>query len=470
MGAPEYWLSRLLIERSLALLYLVAFLAALNQFRPLLGERGLLPVARFVAEVPFRRAPSLFHIRYSDRLLQAVCWAGLLVAALLLVGIPQAGPPWVPLACWLTLWILYLSIVNVGQVFYGFGWESVLLEAGFLAALLGSARHAPPVLIVFLARWLLFRLEFGAGLIKIRGDECWRRLTCLFYHHETQPMPNPLSWYFHRSPRWVHRLEVAGNHVLQLLVPFGVFAPQPVAGWAGLAILVHQGWLILSGNFAWLNFIAVSLALSTFTNEQLAIILPLDVPELAPVPGWLAVATVACTVLFAVLSYWPVRNLLARGQKMNVSFNPLHLVNSYGAFGSVTRTRFEIVIEGAELAGPVDEVRWREYEFKGKPTDPYRRPPQVAPYHLRLDWLMWFAAMTGPLSHPWMLELVNRLLRNDGPTLRLLKTNPFPEEPPAVVRASLYRYRFSTRRERKQTGAWWVRSREGDYLPPMGLE
>lgn len=469
VSAPEYWLSRLLLERALGLLYLVAFVVALNQFRPLLGERGLLPVPSFVAAVPFRRAPSLFHFRYSDRLLWVVCWIGVALAALLVAGVPQQGPAWVPMLCWLTLWVLYLSIVNVGQVFYGFGWESVLLEAGFLAAFLGSASHSPPLVMIFLFRWMLFRLEFGAGLIKIRGDECWRRLTCLYYHHETQPMPNPLSWHFHRSPAWIHRLEVAGNHVLQLVVPFGLFAPQPVAGLVGLAVIAHQGWLILSGNFAWLNFVAVALAFSAFSDAQLGAVIPAQPPDLAPMPGWLAAAAIACTLLVVVLSYWPVRNLLARRQRMNVSFNPLHLVNSYGAFGTVTRERYEIVLEGTEDPEGPPESEWREYEFKGKPGDPSRRPPQVAPYHLRLDWLMWFAAMTAPWNHPWVLELIERLLRNDAPTLKLLRGNPFPDQPPALVRASLYRYRFTTRKERKQTGAWWVRDWVGEYLPPISL-
>lgn len=469
LSAPEYWLSRLMLERALGLLYLVAFVVALNQFRPLLGERGLLPVTRFVTAVPFSRTPSLFHFHYSDRLLSVVSWVGIVLASLLVAGVPQQGPWWAPMVCWLTLWVLYLSIVNVGQVFYAFGWESLLLEVGFLAAFLGSADTVPPILIIFLLRWTLFRLEFGAGLIKIRGDECWRRLTCLYYHHETQPMPNPLSWFFHRAPGWLHRLEGAGNHLLQLVVPFGLFAPQPVAGAAGLAVAVHQAWLILSGNFSWLNFLAVTLAFSAFTDAQLDSVVPVDAPELAPMPVGLGVAVIAGTVLVGVFSWWPVRNLLSRNQKMNVSFNPLHLVNSYGAFGSVTRQRYEIVIEGTGDPEGTPDPEWREYEFKGKPGDPGRRPPQLAPYHLRLDWLMWFAAMAAPWSHPWIAELVERLLVNDSSTLRLLRFNPFPDRPPLRVRATRYRYRFTTRRERKETGAWWVRHWAGEYLPPIGL-
>lgn len=260
--APEYWLSRLLFQRGLAAVYLVAFLTAALQFRPLLGERGMLPIPLFVRRAPFRRAPSLFHLRYSDRLFAACAWTGCAVAAALLAGADSLLPLWAAMALWLAPWALYLSIVNVGQTWYGFGWESLLLETGFLAVFLGNDEVASPVVVLFLLRWLLFRVEFGAGLIKMRGDACWRKLTCLYHHHETQPMPGPLSWYFHRLPKPLHRVEAAANHVTQLVVPFLLFAPQPVATAAAAAMTATQLWLVLSGNFAWLNWITVVLAVS----------------------------------------------------------------------------------------------------------------------------------------------------------------------------------------------------------------
>ena len=470
LQAPDYWLSRLLLEHALAAIYLVAFAVAINQFRPLLGERGLLPVPDFLAEIPFRASPSLFHLHYSDRLLMAVAWLGAVVSAAILFGALDVAPVWVAIPAWLALWALYLSIVNVGQVFYSFGWETLLLEAGFLAVFLGAGPTAPPLLVIWLYRWLLFRVEFGAGLIKMRGDPCWRDLTCLHYHHETQPMPNPLSWYFHHLPRQLHKIEVAGNHFSQLIVPFGLFAPQPVAGIAGAIVFVTQCWLILSGNFSWLNLLTLTLAFSAFDNAELARVLPVQVPGLAPLPIWWQVLVIGLTVLVAALSYRPVRNLLSRRQLMNTSFEPLHLVNTYGAFGSITRQRYEVVVEGTKdpAAGP--GAYWEEYEFKGKPGNPMRRPPQIAPYHLRLDWLMWFAAMGSPRQHRWFLELVRKLLSNDGPTLKLLAHNPFPERPPCAIRAALVEYRFTSHEEKKRTGAWWVRTPVGDYLPAVALE
>jgi hypothetical protein len=468
LEAPDYSLARLAIERGLGVIYFVAFLVALKQFAPLLGERGLLPVPQFVAYVPFRASPSLFHLRYSDRLLRACAWVGLGLSLLVVAGVPDGWPLALEVVPWIVLWALYLSIVNVGQTFYSFGWETLLLEAGFLAIFLGPTDTAAPLPLVILMRWLVFRLEFGAGLIKMRGDACWRDLTCLYYHHETQPMPNPLSWYFHQIPRALHRAEVLGNHAAQLVVPWLLFAPQPVATVAGLVIVGTQSWLILSGNFSWLNFITIVLAFSAFDDAALGRVLPVAHPAVeTSLPQ--AILVIAITALVFVLSYRPARNLLSSGQLMNSSFDPLHLVNTYGAFGSVTKRRYEVIIEGTADEDPTAASEWKEYEFKAKPGDVRRRPPQYAPYHLRLDWLMWFAAFSSPRYHEWFMPLLGRLLEGDGPTLALMGRNPFPDGPPRVVRARLWLYRFTTPEERRRTGAWWDRTFVREYAPAVSL-
>lgn len=462
--APDYWLSRIVFQRGLAGLYLVAFLSAALQFRALIGERGMLPVPEYLRRVEPRRAPSLFHWRYSDRLFSAVSWSGAALALALVAGAGDAVPLAVSMLWWAVLWALYLSIVNVGQTWYGFGWESLLLEAGFLAVFLGNDDTAPPVLVLWLLRWLLFRVEFGAGLIKIRGDRCWRNLTCLYFHHETQPMPGPLSWFFHHLPRPLHRVEVAANHVVQLLVPVLLFTPQPVATVAAGLMVATQLWLVLSGNFAWLNWLTIVLALSAMDGSLVVG----EHPQPDP-PVWFVVAVVAVTALVLVRSYRPARNLLSRRQAMNRSYDPFHLVNSYGAFGTVGRIRDEIVVEGTDDPVPREDTVWKEYGFKGKPGDPRRLPRQFAPYHLRLDWLMWFAALSPVYAREWFGPFVERLLDGDRDTLRLLRHNPFPDAPPALVRARLYRYRYTTWRELRETGAWWHRTLVREYLPPVGL-
>ncbi|KAA1251925.1 lipase maturation factor family protein [Mycobacterium simiae] len=469
-SAPEYLLGRLVLERGVAAIYLTAFVASALQFRALIGEHGMLPVPGYLAGRSFWRTPSIFHFGYSDRLFAGVCWCGAALSATIIVGVVDRVPLWAAMLLWLTLWGLYLSIVNVGQLWYGFGWESLLLEAGFLTVFLGNEQVAPPTLTLLLVRWLLFRVEYGAGLIKLRGDPCWRNLTCLYYHHETQPMPGPLSWFFHRMPKPLHRVEVAGNHFAQLVVPFGLFAPQPIASVAAAIIIVTQLWLVLSGNFSWLNWLTILLACSAIDPSAAAALAPITVrPTLPAPPLWFTalVLVLAAAVLF--LSYWPVRNMLSNRQRMNMSFNPFHLVNTYGAFGSISRVRREVVIEGTDEPEITGQTAWKEYEFKGKPGSLRRLPRQWAPYHLRLDWLMWFAALSPGYALPWMTPLLTRLLRNDRATLKLLRHNPFPDSPPRYVRAQLYEYRFTTVAELRRDRAWWHRTLIGRYVSPMSL-
>ncbi|MEV6544752.1 lipase maturation factor family protein [Streptomyces sp. NPDC051665] len=461
--APDYWLSRLVFQRALAGVYLVAFLTAARQFRALIGERGMLPVPRFLVRTPFRQAPGIFQLHYTDRFFAACAWTGCAVSAVLAAGLDSRLPLWAGMLLWLVPWVLYLSIVNVGQTWYAFGWESLLLEVGFLAVFLGNDKVAPPVVVLFLLRWILFRVEFGAGLIKLRGDACWRKLTCLDFHHETQPMPGPLSWFFHRLPRPLHRVEVAANHVTQLVVPVLVFTPQPIATAAASLMIATQLWLVLSGNFSWLNWITIVLALS-------AIRFPHTPPPVPDPPLWYEVVVIAVAALLLWLGHRPVRNMISRRQIMNRSFDPLHLVNSYGAFGTVSRIRHEVVVEGTTDAVPREDSDWREYEFRGKPGDPRRWPRQFAPYHLRLDWMMWFAALSPGYADPWFGALVERLLENDRDTLRLLRRSPFPPDaPPHFVRARLFRYRYTSWRELRETGACWERTFVREYLPPTRL-
>jgi Lipase maturation factor len=468
LSAPEYWLGRLILERGTAVVYVFAFVAAARQFPALIGEHGLLPVPRYLARHSFIRTPSVFHLHYSDRFFATVAWSGAALAAGMAAGLADVVPLGVTVLLWLLLWVVYLSIVNVGQTWYSFGWESLLLEMGFLAIFLGDDRIAPPVLAMWLARLLLFRLEFGAGLIKLRGDSCWRDLTCLYYHHETQPMPGPLSWFFHHLPKPLHRLEAAGNHFAQLVVPFGLFAPQPVAGIAGGIVVVTQLWLVASGNFAWLNWLTILLGCSAIDARSLAALLPTPrQPALIEAPRWFAALVIVFAALTLMLSYWPVRNMISRGQRMNMSFNPFHLINTYGAFGSIGRTRLEVVIEGTDEPAITEQTVWKEYEFKGKPGAVRRLPRQWAPYHLRLDWLMWFAAISPQYADSWLQPFMLRLLQNDAATLRLLPANPFPDSPPQYVRAQLYRYRFTTPAELRRDHAWWHRALEAPYLRPI---
>ena len=474
LATDDGYLPRFLVERGLGAIYLIAFVVAARQFPALCGERGLEPATELLRFVRFRDAPSLFHWRYSDRFLVLVAGLGIVLSASVVVGLASAAPLPVTMAVWLVLWALYLSIMNVGRTFYGFGWESQLCETGFLAIFLGNDATAPALPVLLLMRWIGFRVEFGAGLIKLRGDPCWRALTCMDYHHETQPLPNPVSWFAHHAPRAFHRLEALGNFFAQLVLPFGLFLPQPVASVSAVLMIGTQLYLVVTGNYAWLNWITIVALTAGLSDSVVGTVAPgligvLGIPAGGEWPVWYTAAVVAVSALVVVLSYWPVRNLLSSRQAMNASFNPLHLVNTYGAFGSVTRRRFEVIVEGTLASAADADAEWREYEFKGKPGDPRRLPGQVAPYHLRLDWLMWFIPISPGYAGAWFERFLVRVLEGDRPTLRLLRRDPFDGKAPRYVRARLFHYRFTTLRELRETGAWWQRTPVAELVPPVGL-
>jgi Lipase maturation factor len=488
-AAENLQLTRFALLRGLGFIYLVGFLILIEQGLPLLGEHGLMPVARFLERVrqgsesgagAFWAVPSLFWLNASDVSLLALAWLGGAAALAVTLGFANA-----PLL--LLLWVLYGSFVHAGQAFYGYGWEMLLLESGFLAVFLAppwawappwrsppSTRRVPALPVIWLYRWLLFRLMFGAGLIKLRGDACWTNLTCLVYHYETQPNPHPLSWLLHQAPPWFHAGGVLVNHFVEVVVPFGLFGPRRLRHVAGAATAAFQVMLILSGNLSFLNWLTLVLTFACFEDGVWLRILPARVVRWARVDAAAPLtriergASLGLSLLIALLSVNPVANLLSARQRMNAGFDPLHLVNTYGAFGSVSRERHEVILEGAVAAAgkTEDELEWREYEFPCKPGDPEQPPCWVTPYHYRLDWQMWFAGLGNAQREPWILNLVYKLLSNDRPVLGLLRHNPFPAGPPTLVRASLYRYEFTHFGEH----GWWHRTRLGPYLPALGRD
>lgn len=461
----SYELTRIIFLKALAFVYFFAFLNIVNQFIGLLGKNGLLPVGDFIKRIHWKRSPSLFWFNYSDVVLKLGGWFGLILALAAFIGLTEKLGYFGHFLAWGLLWVLYLSYVNIGQIFYGFGWESLLLETGFLAIFFPPDGIQTPLILIWLARWALFRVMFGAGLIKIRADKCWWDLTCMDYHYETQPMPNPLSWYFHRLPKAFHRASVMFTHFVELIVPWGLLFPGIIGVISGFLTALFQFFLILSGNLSWLNYITLVLCIPCFGDSfWKAFFIPEVVVES---PSYIYLVFVYAYALFVAYRSWePVKNLVSRHQMMNASFDPLHLVNTYGAFGSVTKRRFEIIFEGTNGDPSSVDCEWKEYEFKGKPGNPLYRPPIVAPYHMRLDWLMWFAAMGSYHNHPWTLRLVNKMLENEMEVLTLLKYNPFSKGAPKFIRGELYVYNFTKWDSNK---AWWTRKRVGTYLPPLSL-
>jgi hypothetical protein len=479
-GASEsYLLVRFAILRLLGVVYAVAFLVSALQGPPLIGEDGLLPAGAFLERVreaigldeAWWRLPTLFWFGFSDSALRASSWLGVALSAAVALGATNA-------ALQLVLWGLYFSIVQVGQRFYGYGWESQLLETGFLSVFLCPLRSvhplakAPPFVVVLLARWLIARVMLGAGLIKLRGDACWTELTCLDFHYETQPIPNPLSPYFHAMPAWFHRGGVLFNHAVEIGGPFLAFGPRRARLIAGLLFIVFQAVLIASGNLSFLNWLTIVPALACFDDRVLVRLFPASWIERTethrPASTVHRRAAIAYAVVVAVLSINPLLNFFSPEQAMNRSFDPLHLVNTYGAFGSVGKVRHEVILEGTSAPTIDEHTEWKTYELPCKPGDVHRRPCWISPYHRRLDWQMWFAALNPPGREPWILHLIEKLLEGDRSVMGLFANDPFAARPPTWVRAQFYRYELLS--PWSSESAYWRRELVGPYLPPLARD
>src|ERR1041385_5577332 len=392
----SYWLTRFVILRLLGFVYAIAFLVAAQQLVPLVGEHGLTPASHYFERIQEHfgsrsaaamQLPSLFWFGISDQGLTTFAWIGFGLSLVVLGGYANA----ILLAI---LWAMYMSIIHVGQIWYGYGWETQLLETGFLSIFLcplldglSFTKCLPPILVIWLFRWLGFRIMIGAGLIKLRGDPCWRDLTCLYYHYETQPIPNPISRYLQFSPHWLLKFETAWNFFVELIAPWFSFGPRTARHIAGAVLVTFQIFLIISGNLSFLNYLTIIPFLACFDDTFFRRFLPEALVRRAQRAAQQSqpsrinnAVAVALSVVIAWLSIPTVLNLGSGRQLMNYSFAPLDLVNTYGAFGTVGRERDEIIFEGTDDALITGDMKWKEYEFKAKPGDPNRRPPFIAPY------------------------------------------------------------------------------------------
>ncbi len=479
----DYWLTRFVFLRILGIVYFFAFLSLAHQVVPLIGEQGLLPANTFLDSIgghfenrldAFIQFPTLFWFHLSDQLLITLAWVGVVLSIIVIIGYANS-------LLLFFLWFLYLSFVTIGQLFYGYGWEIQILETGFLALFFCPLfdvrpfpKTKPPIVIIWLLRWLTFRIYVGAGLIKLRADRCWRDLTCLYYHYGTQPIPNPLSPWFHFLPTLVHKFGVLFNHFVELIVPAFIFSKRNLRHIAGILFIFFQVILIFSGNLSLLNWITIAAIISCFDDQFLRRILPSVIVRKADhaikhskTNTAQNVISIILLFIIIILSFAVVQNLLSSRQIMNTSFDRLHLVNTYGAFGSVGKIRNELIIEGTYDEIITDETQWNEYEFKAKPGSLKRNLPFVAPYQYKIDWQIWFSAMSIPEREPWLVHFVWKLLNNDPHTLRLIENNPFEDKPPTFIRIQLYQYEFLD--PWKNEGVW-RRTLIGTWLPPVSLE
>lgn len=467
MNASGYSISRGIFLRVLGLIYFIAFLSFWIQMEGLVGKNGILPAVGFlkVAETqlgPLRYwlLPTVAWIYPSDAMLHLICLAGVTGSVALVLGVRRS-------ALLALLWALYLSLVTVGRDFMEFQWDNLLLETGFLAIFLANS----PVAAEWLVRWLLFRLMFSSGFVKLRsGDPAWRDLTALTFHYETQPLPTWIGWFAHQLPLGFHKLSCAVMFVIETAIPFLIFAPRTLRNFACVVLVTFQILIAATGNYCFFNLLAVALCLFLIDNETwLKIGMKRTTPEHAVLPRstgrwtkWLIApfATIILLVsgmqmssLIGLRRQWP-----GPAPLLYQAVSPFRSINHYGLFAVMTPTRPEIIVEGSN-----DGQTWLPYEFKWKAGDLKRRPGFIAPHQPRLDWQMWFAALGSYENNPWFMAFMQKLLEGAPEVLGLLKKNPFPSTPPVYLRASLYNYHFTDLPSHRATGNWWEREEQGTY-------
>jgi lipase maturation factor 1 len=475
--------SRWLFLRLLAAVYLVAFSSVAVQITGLVGPHGLMPAGGYLewahsvyGREAYRLLPTIFWLGAGNLALRLAAWGGAALGLLLILGVA-------PMLSLGILWLLYLSLVVAGQDFLSFQWDALLLEAGLLALLWapaqwlpGRTERRPAPLARALLVFLLFKLMLLSGATKLlSGDPTWRHATALDFHFETQPLPPWTAWYAHHLPGPVHRALTLFTFVVELGAPWLLLLPSRFrsARLAGVAtIVLLQLGIAATGNFGFFNALTVVLCVPVLDDRVLGV-LPVRlavageesqarrtvIAVVAPLLLLLSALSFARELTFTVPAARGERYFPRPAARLLGWVDPLRSVNGYGLFRVMTTERPELIIEGSS-----DGRHWLEYGFRYKPGDVDRRPPFVAPFHPRLDWQMWFAALAPMASAEWLQTLSARIRAGTPEVLALLGRNPFPDAPPRFVRAVQYGYRFSTVEEQRRTGAWWVRELVG-YLP-----
>lgn len=458
-----------LFLRLLGLVFLAAFLSLAVQVTALVGDEGLLPARDFLRRAGGPAdAPTLFRwLGTSDATLLGTAAAGVAASVALAAGV---APRW----CLVVLWALYLSFVTIGQDFFAFQWDNLLLESAVVAVLLAPgglrprAAPAPHPIAVFLALWLLFRLHVESGLAKLLlGDPTWRDLTAMVSYYETAPLPTRVGWWAHQLPVWAHRVSGALVYLVELVLPLGLLGPRRLAPFVFAGMVGLQAAIALTANYGFFNHLSAALCLFALDDKHLAAVAARFGRPLAPrpareasAPRTAALAVVAAgLVALSIAAFLPFLGWRTDPGGLRRLAAPSRSVNPYHLFAQMTHVRLEAVIEGS-----ADGVGWHAYPPRWRPGPPERPPAFVAPHQPRLDFQMWFLFLGRRGLPPYLTTLLRRLRERPGTAARWFAADPFDGRPPSALRIAVYRYRFSDRVTRRATGAWWTRTLEG-YVP-----
>ena len=487
---PTYFWARRWFLRVLGVIYLIAFVSLWVQVDGLVGSNGMSPVNQFLSAIRGQVGPSAYGLlptlcwfNSSDAFLHFLCGSGVLCSLLLIFEIA-------PALLLVALFVLYLSLTIAGQDFFSFQWDVLLLETGFLSIFFAPWRLWPrssPLaraqvsrVGLFLLKLLLFKLMLMSGVVKLTsGDDSWWNLTALDYHYWSQPLPTVFGWWADKSPEWLKHFSVAFCLVVEIVVPFFIWAPRrPRLIAAGLVIFLQLA-IAITGNYCFFNLLTIALCLLLIDDSVVATDRRALGDKSVSAPGGRALPERLCVYfgMFVIIVTLPINAWLIFSAFKPLSRPPrvlaklyerleaFRVVNGYGLFRVMTKDRGEIVLEGSS-----DGIDWLPYEFNWKPGDVKRAPGWCAPHQPRLDWQMWFAALGTPRENQWLVALIYRLLQGSHEMNGLLASNPFPDKPPLYIRAKFYRYRFTTIDEFRHTGAWWKREELREYLPTLSLE
>ena len=481
---PTYFESRRWFIRSLGAIYLIAFVSLWLQVDGLIGEQGILPIGQHLqlareqlgADAVFL-LPTLCWINSSNTFLHFLCGTGAVISVLLMAGLA-------PVLSLILLFVLYLSLTVAGQSFLSFQWDILLLEAGFLAIFfapfqwrMSAAREAPfSGAGFFLLKLLLFKLMLMSGVVKLTShDDAWWNLTALDYHYWSQPLPTVIGWWSDQHPEWFKKFSVAFCLFVEIVGPFFIWAPRRLRHIAAGFLVFLQLAIAATGNYCFFNLLTIALCLLLIDDalwERMAgrargaVRGPRSaraLPDFAAI-AWVVI-TLPISAMFIFSAFKPEAPWPRPIAALHSYIEPFRIVNGYGLFRVMTKSRPEIIVEGS-----ADGIEWLPYEFRWKPGALDEAPQWAAPHQPRLDWQMWFAALGTYRHNPWFVSFLERLLRNRPEVTQLLARNPFPNDPPRYVRARLYEYHFTNAAEHRATGAWWKREESGEYLPAVSLE
>lgn len=460
----SFTLTQGIFLKSLGIIYLIAFFSLLPQVQGLYGSKGINPLKEkldslrlFSQKNHLIKHPSIFWFVDSDLSLTLSCWIGIVASLGVVLGFASA-------LCLAVAWFIYLSFINIGHPFLSFQWDVLLVGTGTVSIFYALLSPAPPIFI-WVYWMLIFRFMFASGFTKlVYGSKEWKDFTAMDYHYETQPLPTKIAYYLHHQPKWLSKLSTGFTYFVELLIPLFIFTPESLRIYIFAILVIFQLILMLTGNFAFFNLLTIVLCIPLLSDTHLQSVSSLAsfTPLLPNNTTYWVILTLIGSVFFFINTLALVTNLypLKSLGRILRKCNRLHVGNTYGLFVHMTTERFEITVEGS-----FDGLEWKEYQFRYKPDQLKQAPIWVAPHQPRLDWQMWFAALGTYRQHPWFSHLIQCLFNQSPEVIKLLKNNPFPDEPPQYIRAQFFRYQFTSLEEKKKTGQWWKRVKITDYAP-----